>query len=169
MAMPRAERLAAIVETTTLTKISSSTALTTALLNSPSWKSDHRRGERRRSLRCAQREQQPRLRSREAQQARRERGREDLAAEARDDEQRGEAQRFRFAITAGLRISPTDTRKTGMNTAPPKNAMRSISWPSFGTSRYPARSPAKNAPTMPSIPNSSATVAAARNDVIATT
>ncbi len=71
-------------------------------------------------------------------------------------------------MTDGLRISPTETRNTGMNTAPPKNSMRSISWPSLGTSRLRAN-PAKNAPTMPSMPNSSATVAADRNAVIATT
>ena len=63
-------------------------------------------------------------------------------------------------ITAGLMIRPTETRKTGTNTAPPKNSIRSIRSPSLGTRRLRA-SPAKNAPTMPSMANTSARVAAA--------
>ena len=67
-----------------------------------------------------------------------------------------------WIITDGFSSSPTDTRNTGMNTAEPKKSMRSISRPSLGTSRLSA-SPAKNAPTIPSIPNVSATTAAIRN------
>ena len=49
-----------------------------------------------------------------------------------------------------------------MNSAPPKNSTRSISGPPLGTRRLSA-SPAKNAPTMPSMPPSSATNDADRN------
>ena len=49
-----------------------------------------------------------------------------------------------------------------MNRAPPKNSIRSISGPPLGTRRLSA-SPAKNAPTMPSMPPSSATNDADRN------
>ena len=69
-------------------------------------------------------------------------------------------------ITLGSSSRPTETRKTGMKSAEPKKSMRSISGPSLGTSRLRAR-PAKNAPTMPSMPNVSATTAAARNDATA--
>ena len=45
-----------------------------------------------------------------------------------------------------------------MNTAAPKNSIRSIEGPSFGTRRLSAR-PAKNAPTMPSMPKTCASIA----------
>ena len=58
--------------------------------------------------------------------------------------------------TLGSTRNPTDTRNAGMNSAAPKNSMRSISGPPLGTSRLSA-SPAKNAPMIPSMPPSSAT------------
>ncbi len=58
-------------------------------------------------------------------------------------------------ITAGSMIAPTDTRNSGMSSADPKNSMRSMNSPSFGTNRFRAR-PAKNAPTIDSMPNTSA-------------
>ena len=73
-----------------------------------------------------------------------------------------------WIITLGLSSSPTETRNTGTNSAEPKKSIRLISGPSFGTSRFIA-SPAKKAPTMPSIWNVSATTAAARNAATAIT
>ena len=71
-------------------------------------------------------------------------------------------------MTDGSSSRPTDTRKTGTKTAAPKKSIRSMSGPSFGTSRFIAR-PAKNAPTIPSMPNVSATTAAMRNAATAMT
>ena len=62
-------------------------------------------------------------------------------------------------ITFGSMISPTDTRNIGMNSADPKNSMCSKSGPAFGISGLRA-SPAKKAPTMPSMPNASQTTTA---------
>jgi hypothetical protein len=69
-------------------------------------------------------------------------------------------------ITAGSSSSPTETRKIGTKTALPKKSIRSISGPSFGTSRFSAR-PAKKAPTIGSMPKTSATVPAARKEATA--
>src|SRR5204863_461811 len=61
-------------------------------------------------------------------------------------------------MTDGSRSRPIETRKTGTKTAEPKNSTRSMEGPSFGTSRLRA-SPAKKAPTIPSIPKTSASIA----------
>ena len=69
-------------------------------------------------------------------------------------------------ITLGCSSMPTDTRKMGTNTAAPKKSIRSISGPSLGTSRL-SPSPAKKAPTSPSMPRLPAKVAAPRNEAMA--
>ena len=69
-------------------------------------------------------------------------------------------------ITFGSSSIPTETRKIGTNTAAPKKSIRSINGPSLGTSRFSPK-PAKNAPTIPSMPKLSASVAAPRNEAIA--
>ena len=61
--------------------------------------------------------------------------------------------------TAGSMTVPIDTRNIGISSADPKNSMRSMNSPSLGTIRFSA-SPQKNAPTMPSMPTTSATTAA---------
>ena len=57
-------------------------------------------------------------------------------------------------ITAGSMMVPTDTRNSGMSRVEPKNSMRSMNSPSFGTRRFSAR-PAKKAPTIASMPTTS--------------
>ena len=58
--------------------------------------------------------------------------------------------------TAGSITVPIDTRKHGIRSAEPKNSMRSMNSPSLGTRRLSA-SPQKKAPTMLSMPTTSAT------------
>ena len=65
---------------------------------------------------------------------------------------------------AGSMSIPVESRKKGISSTPPTNSICSISRLRAGTSRFNA-SPAKKAPTMPSIPARSATSAA---DVSAT-
>ena len=62
---------------------------------------------------------------------------------------------FGSTITFGSSSTPTDTRKIGMNSVEPMNCNRSISGLSSGTARLSPR-PAKNAPTMASMPAASA-------------
>ena len=70
-------------------------------------------------------------------------------------------------MTDGSSSRPVDTRKIGTNTAAPKKSIWCMVWPSLGTSRFRAR-PAKKAPTMPSMLKTSATDAAARKEMSAT-
>ena len=60
---------------------------------------------------------------------------------------------------SGSMSMPVDRRKNGMSSTPPTNSTCSMSRLRAGTSRFTA-SPAKNAPTIPSIPPRSATSAA---------
>ena len=57
---------------------------------------------------------------------------------------------------AGSMTVPTDTKKIGISSAEPKNSMCSMISLSLGTSRLMAR-PAKNAPTIGSMPTADAT------------
>ena len=120
-------------------------------------------GERRRGLRVGEREHQLRLRPGEPAEPADGERRRALADRDREHERRGEHPGARPGrARTGSTRNPTDTRNAGMNSAAPKNSIRSISGPPLGTSRLSAR-PAKNAPTMPSMPPTSATNDADRN------
>jgi hypothetical protein len=69
---------------------------------------------------------------------------------------------FGSTNTFGSSSTPTETRKIGMNSVEPMNWRRSMSGLSSGTARLSPR-PAKNAPTMPSIPAASASTPPTRN------
>ena len=150
-----------VVATTIETRITTSTALTTDSPNSPIWKPTMVAASVAAACGVVSANTSAPSAAASEQRAGQDRG-DQLAADAGDDEEPGELERLPLIITDGLSSSPTETRNMGTNTAEPKKSIRSISGPSLGTSRL-SDSPAKKAPTIPSIPKISPTVAAARN------